>query len=406
MNFLFVHQNFPGQFRHVAAALAEMPKHKIVAIGETANLKNRPRLHPAITVVGYQPKQGGSPGTHHYLREFEGAVRRGQEVARTAIGLKEKGFMPDVVVSHPAWGESLFLKDVFPEARHVTYFEFYYHTAGGDVGFDPDFPATFDDRCRVRVKNTTQMLALESADAGISPTAWQKRRYPEEFRRKIRVIHEGVDTAAICPDSSAEFDTGGQRFRKGDRVITYVARNLEPYRGFHVFMRALPLIQEHCPDSQIVIVGGDEVSYGRKPPEGKTYRSLYTEEVEPFVDWSRVHFTGKLPYNLYLNVLRISSAHVYLTYPFVLSWSMIEAMAAGCLVVGSSTPPVQEVVRHGENGLLVDFFNKEQLARTVGEAVKNPDRYEEIRRNARKTAVQQFDLKTRCLPEMLRYLTA
>ncbi|NTV98057.1 MAG: glycosyltransferase [Chlorobiaceae bacterium] len=406
MNFLFVHQNFPGQFRHVAAALAAIPGNRVFAIGETRNLKGRPQLHPGITVAGYELKQAGSPGTHHYLREFEGAVRRGQEVARAAIGLKEKGFRPDVVVSHPAWGESLFLKDVFPAARHVSYFEYYYHATGGDVGFDPDFPATFDDRCRVRVKNTTQLLALESADAGISPTAWQKRRYPEEFRRKIRIIHEGVDTAAVCPDSSATLDIGKTSLKYGDRIITYVARNLEPYRGFHVFMRSLPLIQEQCPDAQIVIVGGDEVSYGRKPPEGRTYRSMYTGEVNPLVDWSRVHFTGRLPYGSYLDVLRISSVHIYLTYPFVLSWSMLEAMAAGCLVVGSSTPPVQEVIRHGENGLLVDFFGKEQLAATVGEAVNNPARYEEIRCNARKTAVQDYDLKTRCLPEILRYLTS
>lgn len=406
MNFLFVHQNFPGQFRHVAAALAGMDRHRVFAIGESANLKNRPQLHPGITVVGYQPKQAGSPGTHHYLREFEGAVRRGQEVARAAIGLKEKGFRPDVVVCHPAWGESLFLRDVFPDARHVSYFEYYYHPIGGDVGFDPDFPSTFDDRCRVRVKNTTQLLALEAADAGISPTIWQKRRYPEEFRRKIRVIHEGIDTSEVCPDSDAVLDIGDQHMKKGDRVITYVARNLEPYRGFHMLMRALPDIQEQCPDAQIVIVGGDEVSYGKKPPEGRTYRSLYIEEMKSLVDWSRVHFTGRLPYIHYLNVLRISTVHIYLTYPFVLSWSMLEAMAAGCLVVGSSTSPVQEVIRHGENGLLVDFFRREQLAATVGDALNNPALYEEIRRNARKTAVQHYDLKTRCLPEMLRYLTS
>ncbi len=406
MNFLFVHQNFPGQFRHVAAALAGMPGHRVVAIGEFANMKNRSLLHPAITVVGYQPKQGGSPGTHHYLRDYEGAVRRGQEVARTAIGLKEKGFQPDVVVSHPAWGESMFLRDVFPKSRHVTYFEYFYHATGGDVGFDPEFPSTFDDRCRVRVKNTTQLLALESADDGISPTTWQKRRYPEEFGRKIRVIHEGIDTSVVCPENSATLEIEGLRLKKADRIITYVGRNLEPYRGFHVLMRTLPLIQERCPGSRVVIVGGDAVSYGKKPPEGKTYRSIYTEEVKSQVDWSRVHFTGKLPYSHFLNVLRVSSAHIYLTYPFVLSWSMLEAMAAGCLVVGSSTAPVLEVVRDGENGLLVDFFNPEQLSRAVGEAVNNPARFEAIRRNARKTVVERYDLKTRCLPEILRFLTA
>lgn len=406
MNFLFVHQNFPGQFRHVATALAGMPKHRVSAIAESSNLAGRPPLHPAITVAGYQPKQGGSPGTHHYLRDFEGALRRGQEVARTAIDMKEKGYRPDVVVSHPGWGESLFLRDVFPDARHVTYFEYYYRASGGDVGFDPEFPATFDDRCRVRVKNTAQLLALESADDGISPTRWQKRLYPEEFRRKIRVMHEGVDTSLAIPGRSAWIDIDGQLLKKGDRIVTYVARNLEPYRGFHVLMRTLPLIQRHCPDARIVIVGGDGVSYGRKPPEGKSYREMYCEEVKSMVDWSRVHFTGKLSYNRFLKILQVSAVHIYLTYPFVLSWSMLEAMAAGCLVVASSTPPVREVLKHGENGLLADFFQKEQLAGIVADVLNNPGRYEEIRLSARRTVVERFDLKKHCLPEILRFITS
>lgn len=404
MNFLFVHQNFPGQFRHVVRALAELPEHRVVGIGDEANLKGRHQVHPDIKIIGYQSKSRGGRETHHYIRDFEGAVRRGQEVARVALDLRKKGFRPDLVVSHPAWGESFFLPDIFPDARHISYFEYFYRSSGGDIGFDPEFPSSFDDRLRVRIKNTTQLLSLESADAGISPTLWQQSRYPEEFRPKIRVIHEGVDTSVVAPDENASIDIDGAHFKRGDRVITYVARNLEPYRGVHVFIRSLPLIQELCPDARIVIVGGDDVSYGRKPPAGTTCRSRYCDEVNDAVDWKRVHFVGRLPYGLYLKVLQISSAHVYLTYPFVLSWSMLEAMAAGCVVIGSATPPVEEVISHGENGLLVDFFNRQQLARTVSEVVNNPTAYEEIGRSARKTVLERYDLKTKCLPELLRYL--
>ncbi|ABL66309.1 glycosyltransferase family 4 protein [Chlorobium phaeobacteroides] len=404
MNFLFVHQNFPGQFRHVAKALAEMPEHRVVGIGESANLKGRLSLHPRINVMGYQPKRGASPETHHYIRDFEGAVRRGQEVARVAFELRKKGFRPDLVISHPAWGESFFLPDIFPDARHIGYFEYFYRSSGGDIGFDPEFPSSFDDRLKVRIKNTTQLLSLDSADAGISPTLWQQSRYPKEFHSKIRVIHEGVDTNVVAPDENASIDIDGAHFIRGDRVITYVARNLEPCRGVHVFIRAIPLIQELCPDARIVIIGGDDVSYGRRPTAGTTYRSLYCDEVKDVADWSRVHFTGRLPYNRYLKILQLSSAHVYLTYPFVLSWSMLEAMAAGCVVIGSATPPVQEVITHAENGLLVDFFDREELARTVAGVVNNQSQHEQIRQSARQTILDRYDLHTKCLPELLRYL--
>lgn len=401
MKFLFVHQNFPGQFRHVAAALADIPEHQVVAVGEAVNLKGRPLLHPRVQLMGYERHGGAGEKTHHYLRDFEGAVRRGQTVARSMQSLKAKGFNPDVVVAHPAWGEAMFLRDLFPEARHVYYFEYYYDGYSGDVGFDPEFPAQLDDRLKARIKNSSQLQALVAADEGISPTVWQKSRYPKEFQSKIRVLHEGINTELICPDAQAFFETGGQRFAPGDEVVTYVARNLEPYRGFHTFMRALPSLLAARPKAQVLIVGGDNVSYGRRLPQGQNYRARYSAEIRDQVDWSRIHFLGKLPYGEYLRVLRVSAAHVYLTYPFVLSWSMLEAMAAGCVVVGSDTAPVREVIRDGENGLLVDFFDPEALGRRIGEVLYNPGKFAEMRNKARSTVVEQYDLDRRCLPVML-----
>ena len=405
MNFLFVHQNFPGQFRHAARALAADPGNTVVCVGETRNLKDRPALHPAIRLLAYEPHGGGGRETHHYLREHESHVRRGQSLVRLLMGLREQGFRPDVVAAHPGWGEGLFLKDVFPEARHVQYFEYYYHGTGGDVGFDPEFPSSLDDRLRIRLKNATQLHSLVACDQGLSPTRWQYSRYPAEFRAKIEVCHDGIDTAVARPDATAGFSVDGLQLRAGDEVVTYVARNLEPYRGFHTFVRSLPRLQALRPSARVVVVGGDEVSYGRKPAEGTTYRQQYLAEVEGRVDLSRVHFTGKLPYADYLRLLQVSAAHVYLTYPFVLSWSMLEAMASGCALVASATPPVQEVVEDGRNGLLTGFFDADALAGRVAEVLARPEHWQSMRKAARDTVLDRYDLRTVCLPRILSLLT-
>jgi glycosyltransferase involved in cell wall biosynthesis len=374
MRTLFVHQNFPGQFRHVARALADDPANQVIGIGDARNLKGRPPLHPGIRVLSYRPHGQSSKETHHYVRDFEGHIRRGQAVVRLLLGLKEEGWRPDVIVAHPGWGEGLFLRDVFPDARHIQYFEYYYNGKGGDIGFDPEFPATLDDELRVRIKNSTQLQSLVAIDHGISPTQWQKSRYPEALQQKIEVIHEGIETGIVKPDSGAVIEIGGQRFHAGGEFLTYVARNLEPYRGFHTFMRALPKLQALRPNARVIIVGGDDVSYGKRLPDGKTYRQLYCEQLKDRIDWSKIHFLGKLPYADYLKVLQISAAHVYLTYPFVLSWSMLEAMAAGCLLVASATTPVEEVIADGRNGLLVDFFDPERLGKTLAGVLAEPQR--------------------------------
>ncbi|MBD8494630.1 glycosyltransferase family 4 protein [Pseudomonas syringae] len=405
MRYLFIHQNFPGQFRHVAKALADDPDNQVIALGEAANLKARGALHPRIRLLGYQRGAGGQKHTHHYLQDFEGHVRRGQTVVRLLLKLRdEEGWQPDVIVAHPGWGEGLFLKDVFPQARLIQYFEYYYHGTGGDVGFDPQFPATLDDRLRVRLKNSTQLHSLVGCDQGISPTGWQQSRYPAELQHKIEVIHEGIDTQIVKPEPAAWVEINGQRFTAGDEVVTYIARNLEPYRGFHTFMRSLPGLLALRPGARVVIVGGDRVSYGERLPEGQSWRQRYCAELQDQVDWQRVFFVGQVPYADYLKILQVSATHVYLTYPFVLSWSMLEAMAAGCLLVASDTPPVTEVIKHAHNGLLVDFFDARRLAETVAATLADPARYQALRDQARQTIVERYDLKHVCLPRMLDLL--
>ncbi|WP_425489213.1 glycosyltransferase [Dyella flava] len=213
------------------------------------------------------------------------------------------------------------------------------------------------------------------------------------------MIHDGVDTDAVAPDSEAfvQFPKKELRLTRKDEVITYVSRNLEPYRGFHIFMRALPELMKARPKAHFIVVGGNDVSYGSRLPKG-TYREKYLAEIEGRYDPSRLHFVGKLPYSTFLRVLQVSTAHIYLTYPFVLSWSMMEAMAAGCLVIGSRTPPVEEVIEDGKNGLLVDFFSADQLINAINRVCEEPDRMQAIRDQARRTITERYDLRKVCLP--------
>jgi glycosyltransferase involved in cell wall biosynthesis len=408
-SYLFVHQNFPGQFPHIAGALAERGD-TVVAIGDAKRLKQRSMPHPRIQVFGYPEPEGAHKETHHYLRDLEAHTRRGQAVFRLAQTLLHKGFKPDVVVAHPGWGEAIFLKDAFPHARHIQYLEFFYRAVGADVGFDAEFPATVDSICKVRIKNSTQMLSFEYADAGISPTRWQKSRYPADWQPRITQLHDGINTSAVCPADDASVtiirSTGDSLIlTRADEVLTYVARNLEPYRGFHSFMRAIPAILEQRPSVNILVVGADGVSYGRRPPENTNYRQHYLQEWGTGVDQSRVHFLGTLPYAEYVKVLQISSLHVYLTYPFVLSWSMLEAMSAGCVVLASNTDPVREVIQHGENGFLTDFFDHQALASAASDLLANRKDLDSIRLAARETILEKYDLHKLCLPQMLLFLS-
>lgn len=375
MRVLVIHQNFPGQFRHVAKAWSERPGWKVVGIGRNT-APGMPELEKAgrLTLIRYKPHRAVHQEQHHYLRRMEDAVLHGQAVARVLLALKAKGFKPDVILAHPGWGETLNAKDVFPDARLVHFCEWFYNAPaegngldpdwqGADIGFDPEFPVTFDDRARIRAWNALHLLNLENCDAAISPTHWQKAQHPKAYQDKITVAHEGIDTENLRPYARAGIKTpNGTTLRAGDPVITYVARNLEPYRGFHQFMRALPAIQREHKTAHTVIIGGDDVSYGRKPEGAKHWRAKMLREVGPQLDPARTHFLGKVPYEGYKRVLQVSAVHTYLTYPFVLSWSMLEAMATGCLVIGSDTAPVGEVLKDGINGQLVRPFDLCALA--------------------------------------------
>ena len=363
MNVLFIHQNFPGQFRHIAAHLARQPGVNVRAIGR----EHAPGL-AGIRLYRYRPHRQASKETHPYARTFEEGVLHGQQVLRLLLDLKAKGYRPDVIVAHPGWGETLYAKQAFPDCKLIHFCEYYYRTDGADAGFDPEFPLTLNGAASIHSRNALHLLNLENCDAAITPTRWQHSLHPAAYHDKIKVIHEGIDTANLGPKPEAVLRlANGQQLKVGDPVVTYVARNLEPYRGFHSFMRALPkMLKEHS-TCQVVIVGGDDVSYGSKPKDAPNWRTKLLRE-NP-VDPHRVHFLGKVPYATYKQVLQVSAAHIYLTYPFVLSWSLLEALACGCQVIASDTAPVREVIRDGDNGWLVDFFDGEVLVQRTLQAL-------------------------------------
>ena len=401
MKILFVHQNFPGQFLHLAPELVRRG-HDCLALTDGTN--QRP---PGIAAVRYRfDAPVVDPAATRVARTYTMMTDRGVTVARAAEQLRDRqGYCPDVIVGHSGWGETLFLKEVWPEARLLIYAEFYYHGTGCDIGFDPEFqPASLNTAMIARARSAHLGQALLHADAGIAPTEWQASTFPAALRQMIEVIHDGIDTTRIAPDPAASVTLpSGLTLRAGQEVITFVNRNLEPYRGYHSFMRALPAVLDARPGAQVVIVGGDGVSYGAVPKQGGSWKQVLLDEVGGRLDQSRVHFTGRVPHATFIRLMQISRVHAYLSYPFVLSWSMLEAMAAGALVIGSRTAPVQEVITDDVNGRLVDFFDVTAWSAALIEALAEPERFGAMRAAARETVRARYDL-ARCLPRMVDFV--
>lgn len=397
MKILFIHQNMPGQFKHLAAWFGHRPEHQAAFLTQ-----RKDREIEGVQRITYGLHRQPSPQAHHYLIRTEGAVLHGQGAVRPMLELRDKGFIPNIIIGHAGWGETLFCKDIFPNTPLINYCEFFYHALGVDIGFDPEDKPQLDNILRTRVRNAQFLLALDGCDRGWSPTAWQRSVHPKEYHSKINVVHEGIDTQILKPDSTTVLTLpNGRVLRVGDEVVTYVARNLEPYRGFPTFVRSLPAILAARPNAQVLVVGGDGTSYGSPPSDAANWREAMLREVE--IDPTRVHFLGSIPYGDYRRVLHLSAAHVYLTYPFVLSWSMLEAMSSGCLIIGSRTPPVLEVIEDGVNGVLVDFFRPEEVAEKVIAALADPGDFREIRRLARQTVLDRYELK-RCFEQQLQMI--
>jgi glycosyltransferase involved in cell wall biosynthesis len=389
MRYLFVHQNFPAQFLHLLRRLAPQNAHELLFLTENTTA----RMSGVRKMVHKLP-QPATPGVHQDAREFEISTIRAQGVADGGRQLKALGFEPEIIIGHHGWGELLNVRDVWPDAPLLGYYEFYYNVRGFDVGFDPEFATGPLDHPRVRAKNTVNLLALDNPGHGFTPTQFQLSTYPAWAQKKITVLPEGVNLDVCKPDPSLrkrEVTIAGYRISPHEKLITYVVRDLEPYRGFHVFMRALPHILAARPDARVILVGGDGVSYGARPAKG-TWRERMLQELSGKLDISRVHFAGRVTYDTYVKLLQRSDAHVYLTYPFVASWSLRESLAMGCAVVASDTAPVHEFVTHEKNGLLVPFLDPAGIADGVLRVLADTRLANRLRRAARAWAEEHLQM--------------
>ena len=405
MNILFIHQNFPGQFKHLAPALVSLG-HDVTAFVLT---KTDARQWNGVKLIHYSLDRGNAKEAHPWAVDFESKVIRGEACLRAALALKKQGYTPEVIAAHPGWGESLFLKEVWPEAKLKLYCEFFYHARGADVGFDPEYSSSDPaDAGRVTLKNANTLLQFQQADAGISPTHWQASTFPPHIQEKITVIHDGIDTEVLRPNPSVRFKLdNGQALSRDDEVITFVNRALEPYRGFHVFMRSLPKLLAAKPHAQVLIVGKEGVEYGAQPPSGKSWETQFCDEVMPQLtaqQRDRIHFLGNIEYARFISLIQVSRVHVYLTYPFVLSWSLLEAMSVGCSIVASDTQPLHEAIKHEETGKLVDFFDPAALADSVIGLLEDNVERERLGIAAREFAISNYDLKGVCLPQQIEWL--
>ena len=399
MKILLLHPNFPAQFFNLCQVLGAHPEFEIVFITEEKAVEMA-----GVRKVLFETGQSSQPETHPYLASVEKAVRQGQAVYKTAQNLKRSGFVPDVILGHSGWGSTLYMKDLYPSSALIGYFEWFYHSHGSDLDFDPSDQPDAETQMKIRTVNVPFLFDLSTCDAGISPTQWQRQQFPVEYRRKLWVCHDGIQTERYvpAPGTMIKLPDLGIELSNDDEIVTYVGRGMEQYRGFPQFMEAMSMVLKRRPQCHVVIVGADRIAYGGKKPAGyASYKEWAIKELD--MDWKRVHFTGVLARKNYRTVLQASSVHVYLTRPFVLSWSMLEAMSCGCLLVASNTPPVREVVRDGENGLLTDFYDVVAIADRVEDALNRRNELGSIRAAARQTIVDLYDWR-KMLPRQVEFL--
>ena len=369
MRFLFSHNNYPAQFRRLIPALVD-------AGHEVAFLCRSKEWHAPIVegvrLIKFEPhRAGGGAAIHPYLRRFEEAVLQGQAAYRALQPLVQCGWVPDWIITHVGFGNGLYLSDAFPTARRIGLFEWYYNAVGSDADFLRQGPVEPDQQLKLRTWNAHLLMELAACDHAITPTHWQRNQFPQAMRPQLKVIHEGIDWSLMKSLRGKGLQRPSCLPADPDlEVLTYVSRGFEEYRGFPQAMHAIAQLQRQRPNLQVLIVGHDAVAYGDKRSDGRSWGEWAKAELP--LDPDRTHWMGILQDAEYHQVLACSTVHLYLTVPFVLSWSLLEAMAAGCALVASATAPVQEVLEDGRSALLVDFFDPDAQVEAVNRLLDEP----------------------------------
>lgn len=381
MRILFVHPSYPGQFGHIARVLAVEHGDECTFVCAESHEDD-----DVVRKIAYEPRGPERP-TGYLIQDFEDALAHGQGVFE-ALEPHRNTLAPDLVVGHADWGSALFVPELFPDVPVINYVEYFHHPHGSAIDFRPDFPPAERTLLRHRVQNASVLLQLESCSAAYTPTSFQHELLPERYRSKVRVIHDGVDTAIW----RRSFEPGSGQ--KGTRIVTYVARGFEAMRGFDIFMRVAKRICDARPDIVFMVIGSDEVVYGNdlEHIEGGSLKEHILRQDD--YDLDRIRFLGWLPREDLVNVLSLSDLHIYLTIPFVLSWSLLNAMACGCTVLGSDTAPVREVIEDGANGLLRDFFDVTALTDAALEVLDEPARFRHLGEAAERTIQERYSLGT------------
>jgi glycosyltransferase involved in cell wall biosynthesis len=402
MNILFIHQNYPGQFRESLPRLAASGKHNIVFLTQR-KIAAKPKDH---AVAVYQVTHRTDAKVHRLARLFDTQVAVGIAARDACADLKKRGFTPDLIVGHCGWGETMFVHDVYPNVPIATYFKYYFIAKDGCVGFDPEFPESADVTTLLHARNAHNYLSLANSVSGFTATPWQKATFPQLFQPKISVVHEGIRADRLMPNHGDPLSVtiGDVTFKRGDELVSYIARNLEPIRGSHTMLRSLPALQAARPNARVAIIGGDAISYGQAMPAGVTFRDKMIRELGDRVDWRRVHFLGNVPYAQLVTLLQIARAHVYLTAPFVISWSMMEAMALEKVIIAADVAPVRQFIQDGKTGLLTDFFKPERLAETLAAVLKAPGDYQHLGVAARQEILTKYDFNSVAFPAFAGYL--
>ena len=405
MNILFVHQNMPGQYRELVQWLAAQGGHRIYFLTQR---KNAPSF-AGVEMRLYQPHRTARKDSYGLSRVWEDATGTGFGAAMAARALEQdEGFKPDIVIGHVGWGELTFFKQIWDDVPIIGLFEYYYNLTGGSVGFDPEEPLSEHTPFLMHARNAVPLANIDVVDQGHAPTYWQRDRFPKSFHDRMYVCHDGIRTDQLQPDPDVRLRLGriDRDLTRDDEVLTYMARNLERTRGYHTFMRALPRILSERPNARVLIIGGNDTSYGGKSKHPGGLRAEMEAELKGQIDWERVHFLGQVPFAAYQKIIQISRCHIYLTMPFVLSWSLLESMAMGATIVASDVEPVREALAHGKTGLLVDFFDPKALAAQVIDVLARPAEFAHLGVAARAHVVENYDFLTRCLPEHIAQINA